>query len=86
LLTRNLIASAGDRLANQFFRSAIGVHFRGIDECHAEIQPEPQGFDFLLPSIRAFGEVPSALAQYGNGFARWKLERPHFDGLHGSVP
>jgi hypothetical protein len=59
---KHLITSAADGLANQFLRTAIGIHFRRVDQGHAQIQAEAQGGDFLLPASRAFGEVPSTLA------------------------
>ena len=42
------IALILDRIGHNFFRAAVAVHLRGIDQCHAELDSESQGSDFIL--------------------------------------
>src|SRR5690349_6654105 len=68
----DVFATASDCFADQFFRGAIRVHFRRINERQAEVETRAQGGDFLIMKTRIFRHVPSALAKNGNGSTRWK--------------
>ena len=48
----DLFAAARNRLADDPFGAAVGVHLGGVDERHAEIEPGPERGD-LPPPVRA---------------------------------
>ena len=58
-----------DRIGHDFFRAAFAVHFGGIDQCHAELDSEAQGRDFILVRPLVLAHAPCALAKHGHAFA-----------------
>jgi hypothetical protein len=65
-----LIAASGDRFADQRLGSAIGIHFRGVDQGHAEIEACAERRDFVLSAPRVLGHTPCSLAK-----RRYRLAR-----------
>src|SRR5262245_20022836 len=80
----NLVAASIDRVSDEIFGGAVGVHFGGIDQSHAEFDAEAQRGDLFDPPARVLGHVPRALSEHGNGFAGWKTDRS-YRGEHGHV-
>src|SRR6185437_6637511 len=52
----DLVAAAGDDLADHFLGAALAIHLGGIDQRHAEGEPEPR---YLLIAARQ-AQVPQA--------------------------
>jgi hypothetical protein len=61
-----LVAAPFDRLADEVLGAAVGIHFRRIDQRHAELDAEAQRRDLIRPPPGVFGHVPSALAKHRN--------------------
>ncbi len=73
----DLFAAARDRLADDPFGAAVGVHLGGVDERHAEIEPGPERGD-LTPPVRAvLAHAVGALAEDRHGLAAGKPRRGH---------
>src|ERR1022692_5087785 len=62
-----LLAPRGDRLADDLFGSAVGIHLGGVDQGHPQIEPKRNGGDFLLPVASMLAHHPSAETE------RWHL-------------
>ena len=60
---KHFVAAPGDRFADDSLRPAFAVHFGGIDERHAEIEPLAQGRDFPHTITRALAHAPGSHAQ-----------------------
>jgi hypothetical protein len=62
-----LVATSGDRFANESFGSAIGIHLRGVDQRHAEIEAgaERSNFVFSTPRVLCHAPCPITAATYG---------------------
>jgi hypothetical protein len=58
-----LVAPAADRLAHDFLRAALAVHLGGVEEGHAEVEPETHGRDLGLALRRVLAHVPRSHAQ-----------------------
>ncbi len=67
---KDFVAPAGDRLANHLLRAAVGVHLGGVDQRHAQVQPQLQGGNLVRTPLLLFTHSPGALAERGNSLAR----------------
>ena len=65
----NAIALTIDRVRHHFFRAAFAIHFRGIDQGHAEIDPQAQSRDLIRVRVLVLAHAPGALTQRRNNFA-----------------
>jgi hypothetical protein len=74
---KDLIPPPGDGLAHHFLGAALGVHFRGVDQGQAQIEPGAQGRDLGLPVGRALSHMPAALAQCRHGSAIGQCDALH---------
>ena len=63
----DLFAHAAERLTEQGLRYAVAVHFGGIDQGHAEIDPRAKGADLLLAQASVLAHSPGALAEGRHG-------------------
>ena len=48
----DLITMIGDGLADELLRGAIAVHLGGVDQCHAQVEPEAECGDLVLATCR----------------------------------
>jgi hypothetical protein len=62
----NAIALIVDRIRRDFFRAAFAVHFRGIDQSHAEIDAQTQSRDLIHVRVLVFAHAPGSLPQRWN--------------------
>jgi hypothetical protein len=65
----DVVAPAPDCLANQLLGGPIGIHFRGVDQRHAEFDPGTKRRDLIRPPLWVFCQVPRSLAKDRNAFA-----------------
>jgi len=77
----NLVAPVHDRRADELLGTAVAVHFRGVDQVHAEIEAEAQRRNFLAAPPAIFAHAPGALPERWHGLAARKLRQRN--GLHG---
>jgi hypothetical protein len=63
----DLRPAAGDCCSDDFFRAAVPVHFGGVDERHAEIDPETQGGNLASATAPIFPDAPRPLPQDCDG-------------------
>ena len=63
----DLIADAGQGLAEKAFGGAIAVHLGGVDQGHPQVDAGAQRGDFLFAQARILAHAPRALAERGNG-------------------
>ena len=84
---QRVVAAAADRLADHLFGTAFSVHLRGIDERQPEVEAEPDGGDLVGARGAAVADVPQALPERRDGFARgqahWLHRRDHSFSSHG---
>jgi hypothetical protein len=66
---KDLIAPVNQRLADELLGRAVAVHFRGVDDRHAEINGHLQRGDFLIALPPCVSNVPGADAEYRHAFA-----------------
>ena len=66
---KHLGAPAGHGVGDDLFGATVGVHFRRVDERHAEIEPEPERGNLLRSPFAVFPHAPRALAEDGDGLA-----------------
>ena len=71
------VALTGDRVRHHFFRAAVAVHFRGIDQGHAEIDAKAQSLDLIRAYALVLAHAPGALTQCRNAFAVGQLNCLH---------
>ena len=57
------VAPALHSLGDHLFGAAIAVHLGGVDQRHAEIEPELERRDFFIPHARILAHVPGALTE-----------------------
>ena len=57
------VAPPGHRLGDHLLGAAIAVHLGGVDQRHAEIEPELQRRHLVLARPPAFAHMPGALAE-----------------------
>jgi hypothetical protein len=67
-----------DCVSHDFFSAAFAIHLGSIDQCHAQLDSEPQRSDFILMRSRILAHAPGALTQYGHAFAIGKGDGFHF--------
>src|SRR5262249_12112847 len=60
------IARAGNRVANDLFGATLAVHFGGVDQAHAELEPELQRLELGGALALALAHAPGAEAEHGN--------------------
>src|SRR5258706_7740665 len=65
-----LVAASGDRFADERLGSAVGVHLRGVDQCHAKIEAGAERSNFVLSTPRVLSHAPCPLAKRGYRLAR----------------
>ncbi len=58
------IALTLDRIRHHFFRAAVAVNFRGINQGHAEIDAQTQSCHLIRVRVFAFAHAPGALTQH----------------------
>ena len=63
---KHFIAAPGDGFADDFLRTAVAVHFRGIDQFQPDRQPQLQCRDFARPRRCAFTHPPGAQPECGH--------------------
>ncbi len=63
------IAPSFDGLGNNLFGGAVAIHFRGVDQRHAQIEPQAQGGDLVVAVCGLFAHHPSALTENRDRFA-----------------
>ena len=73
----NAIPLTVDRVGHNFFRFAVAVHFRGIDQRHAEIDTQTQSRDLICVCVFVFTHAPGALTQRRNTLAIWQCDSLH---------
>ncbi len=49
---KDLVTTIADCLAHEFLGSAIAVHLGGIDQRHAEVEPEAKGCNLIFATGR----------------------------------
>jgi hypothetical protein len=59
---KHLVPLARDRFPDQLFCSSLAIHFGGIDQGHAQLDPFAQSCDLSGTTKRIFGHHPCALA------------------------
>ena len=81
----NLLAEIPQRLAQEALRGALAVHLGGVDQAHAELDPQAQSRRFHLAPAGLFAHPPGALAEHGNTPAIRQRDRPHLGRSEGSI-
>ncbi|MCY1182167.1 hypothetical protein D9M73_227130 [compost metagenome] len=66
---KHLVAAPGNGLANDFFRTAFGIHLGGVDQCQAQLDTLLQRRHFAAALARVFAHVPGTLADGWNVLA-----------------
>jgi hypothetical protein len=56
----DLVAAAGDGLADHFLGAALAIHLGGIDQRHAEVEPEPQRRHHVGVAAARLAHAPGA--------------------------
>jgi hypothetical protein len=80
----DLLAPARDRRPDDFLRPAVAVHFRGVDQRHAEIETQPQRRDLLAAPPAVLAHRPGAPPERRHALAARKLRGR--DRLHETHP
>ena len=81
------LAPAGHCARHDFLGSAVAVHFGGIDECHAEVEPDRQRGRFHRSARIALAHPPRSLAELRDARAVGKRDRGDIGsgaGCHGA--
>ena len=65
----HLVPPPGDGFRHDPLRPAIAIQLGGVDQRHAEIEPELERGDLLLRFPRGLAHMPSALPEPRDGFA-----------------
>ena len=68
-LTAPHLALIVDRVRYHFFGAAFAVHFRGVDQRHAELDTQTQRRHLLGMLAFVLAHPPGPLTQRGNAFA-----------------
>src|SRR5438270_13930954 len=71
----HLVATTRDRFTDNPLGAAIGVHLRGVDQRHPEVDPGPQRRDLALALARVFAHTPRPLAEDRDTLAAGKSGR-----------
>src|SRR5260370_7422792 len=72
---KHLVRASRDRRAHTLLGAAVGIHFRGIDQPHAEVETETQRRDLRFAPAAILAHHPGALPQRGHALAARKLRR-----------
>ena len=75
---KHSVALTLDCIGHNPFSTAVSVHLRGINQLHAEINPQTQRRDFIGMCPFPFAHAPRALTQHGNARAIGKCDGFHF--------
>ena len=73
----DLLAKAGERVAEEAFRHPVAVHLGRVDHLQAKFDACPQGFDFSLSLRRDFAHSPCPLTNEGDGTEIGEVQRSH---------
>lgn len=60
---KDLLTATADRFADDPLRATVGVHFRCINQGHAEVEAGPQALHLALRLGRFLAHVPGSLAK-----------------------
>ena len=71
------LALTDDGLADHFFSPAIAVHFRRVDERHAQVDAKAQRGNLFFGPAFTFAHLPGALSEHGHGCSVWQGDRFH---------
>ncbi len=74
-----LITQTGNGFADHAFGAALGVHFRRVDQSHAEFDALAQRRHFTLVRRAILAHAPGALADH------WNLHACQFKGTHSNL-
>ena len=74
---KNAISATGNRVRYHRFGAPVALHFTGIDEGHAKINPQSQGRDFVIVRAFAVAHPPGALPKRWDACAVGKGHRFH---------
>ena len=61
---------AGYRFTDHLLRSTFAVHLGGVDERHAQVEPQTQGGNLFPAPVVPFAHTPRALTENRDGLAR----------------
>src|SRR5436305_8872027 len=78
---KHAIALILDCIRYDFFRTAFAIHLGGIDQCHAQLDSEPQCGDLILVRSCILAHAPGTLTQYWNALAIGKRSEEHTSEL-----
>ncbi len=82
---KHVVAHTGQRFAQQRFRRAVAVHFRGVDERHAEFDARAHRRYFRGALRRPLAHLPRALPQLRDAIAVGQRHSGKI-GRHGFLP
>ena len=73
----DLVAAAGDRLADELLGPAVAVHLGGVDQRHPQVEAEAQRRDLLPPERGVLGHMPGSHAENHDLVTGRKLGHAH---------
>ena len=79
----DLVAAPGDRLGHDPLGFAVAIHLGGVDQRHAEVEPELERGNLLVAKAAALAHAPSAVAEPRHSLAGGELEGWDLGRCHG---
>ena len=73
----DLVAPAGDRLADDLLGTAVGIHLGRVDQRQAEVEPAAQGRELGAAAGLVLAHAPGALAEHRHELATRQPQRTH---------
>jgi hypothetical protein len=76
-----VIAASGDGFANERFGAAVGIHLRGVDQSHVEIDAETERHNFVLsaaclpPCPRYLGQAQVPARRKAMPWSAWRVPK-----------
>ena len=70
-------ALSSQGVADDLLGSTVGIHFGGVDQGHAQIQPEAQRIGLSSAAGGVFTHIPGALPEHRHGAAIGQVQLAH---------